>query len=75
MIIAFILGCAVFWGIICHLVGKSKGISGFWWGFCLGFIGLIVVLCMERKKTEVVPQANYTIENNSTTDNYNNNQQ
>lgn len=36
--------CACFWGFITSLISESKGYdSGFWWGFWLGIIGLIVV--------------------------------
>ena len=43
----------LFWGIICHFVAKSKNNSGFWWGFFLGLIGLIVVACASPKEQEL----------------------
>lgn len=52
--IGIILIFALVWGIISALVGKSKGINGFWYGFCLGFIGLIVVLCKKSKDNEPI---------------------
>ena len=42
---------ALFWGFISMIVGKAKNINGFWYGFFLGLIGLIIVLCMKNKKT------------------------
>lgn len=42
-----------FWGIICHFVAKTKNNSGFWWGFLLGLIGLIVVACASPKEQEL----------------------
>lgn len=50
LIILIIWGCI--WGGIATAVGNSKGINGFWWGFFLGLIGVIVVGCMDSKKTQ-----------------------
>ena len=37
----------ILWGAISQTVGTSKGRKDqFWWGFLLGFIGLIIVLCL-----------------------------
>lgn len=65
MEIVYILIWAVIWGVICQAVGSSKNINGFWWGFCLGFIGLIVVLCSEGKKdiTEINVSSDNSNEN------------
>lgn len=39
-----------FFGVATYFVGKSKGHTNcFWWGFFLGLIGLIVVLCLNDK--------------------------
>lgn len=36
------------WGIATHCIGKSRGHQNcFWWGFFLGLIGLIVVVCLK----------------------------
>lgn len=42
-----VFGTASIWGAITWKVNDSKGYSsnGFWWGFFLGWIGLIVVAC------------------------------
>ena len=45
----FLLLNGIFWGVISSGVGKSKGINGFGYGFWLGFIGFIIVLCMNNK--------------------------
>lgn len=47
--VIILLISAIFWGIICWLIGRQKGISGFWWGFFLGIIGVIVVACSKDK--------------------------
>lgn len=45
-----IQGCT--FGIATHYVGKSRGHQNcFWWGFFLGLIGLIVVLCLNDNTT------------------------
>ena len=60
-----ILFWAVIWGIICQAIGNSKNINGFWWGFFLGFIGLIVVLCSNETQdiTEINVSSNNSNEN------------
>ena len=42
-----VFGTASIWGAITWKVNDSKGYAsnGFWWGFFLGWIGLIVVAC------------------------------
>ena len=42
-----VFGPACIWGAITWKVNDSKGYAsnGFWWGFFLGWIGLIVVAC------------------------------
>lgn len=48
-LIIIIIWCCV-WGIATQSIGNSKGIDGcFWWGFFLGLIGLIVVVCLNPK--------------------------
>ena len=47
--IIIILVWAFVWGMVCKAIGNSKGINGFWWGFFLGLIGVIVVACMQPK--------------------------
>ena len=47
LIILGVLVWGVIWGVICKSIVKSKGYpddenSGFWWGFLLGLLGLIV---------------------------------
>lgn len=46
-ILVFVLqGCV--WGFATNSVGKSRGHQNcFWWGFFLGLIGLIVVICLK----------------------------
>lgn len=45
-----LLGNIIF-GIISHIIAKQKGYTGgFWWGFFLSVIGLIVVACRTDKK-------------------------
>ena len=45
VIVCVINGCL--WGAATHAINRNKGYwtNGFWWGFWLGWIGLIVVLC------------------------------
>ena len=39
-------------GIVCAVIAKKKGRSGAWFfgGFFLGLIGLIIVLCLRKKR-------------------------
>ena len=63
-IISYLIA-GIIWGVISNYVGKSKNINGFWWGFFLGFIGLIIVICMKPKETVVIDKIdkNVTKEN------------
>ncbi|MDE6035743.1 MAG: hypothetical protein K2G36_07535 [Ruminococcus sp.] len=37
---------AVIWGFVTRTISKNKGYKGgFWWGFWLNIIGVIVVAC------------------------------
>lgn len=59
----FVLFYAIFasiFGGITYAIGHSKGLKySFWWGFGLGLIGIIVVLCLEpSKEQEVVVKSN-----------------
>lgn len=70
--IALLIGCCLVWMLICGFVtrtiNKNKGYEGgFWWGFFLEFIGIIVVACKPDNRGYV-----HTIENKSgkQTDNY-----
>lgn len=56
------------WGSISHAVGKHKNINGFWWGFWLGFIGLIVVIL---KKNNYVEEEYFLSKNTSEQSEYN----
>ena len=40
LVMAFIFGC------VAEEIAKTKNKKGFWWGFWLGIIGIIVVACM-----------------------------
>lgn len=40
------------WGLICEAAGSSKNVSGFWLGFFLGFLGLIIVLCSSPRPSK-----------------------
>ncbi len=43
---------AVIWGCITKKINENKGyVGGFAWGFWLGFIGLIVVLCKRENSS------------------------
>ena len=44
-IVGIVVSCI--WGAVTYYVQDNKGYSenGFWWGFFLGWIGLVVVLC------------------------------
>ena len=47
MYLIIILFWCCIWGAICQAVATNRNVNnGFLWGFCLGLIGLIVVLCM-----------------------------
>ena len=66
--IGLIIGCiiwGVIWGAVAHAIGKSKGIKGFWWGFFLGIIGIIVVACMQPKQTN--PGQSYVVQSQNNT--------
>lgn len=52
MEIIYLLVWSLIWGVVCQAVGNSKNVKGFWWGFFLGFFGLIVVLCTKNKPAE-----------------------
>lgn len=44
---------AVVWGFVTKTINENKGYSGgFAWGFFLGLIGLIVVLCKKDNNKE-----------------------
>lgn len=62
---------AIIWGIITYSVNNNKGYyGGFWWGFFLGFIGLIVVAC----KTDNRTLAYYRSQEEETVHRYNSNE-
>lgn len=67
MEIMYVLIWAVIWGVICQAIGKSKNINGFWWGFWLGLIGLIVVLCSKGQPdiNTIDVSSNYSSEQNN----------
>ena len=49
----YIMGVLIWgliWGGICQAVASPKHRIGFWWGFFLGLIGLIVVACQPAKE-------------------------
>lgn len=50
----YVLIWSAFWGIITEVVEKKRGIRGFWYGFCLGLIGLIIVDCVKIKREPLV---------------------
>lgn len=39
-------------GAIAEVIAKSKNRKGFWWGFWLSWIGIIVVACMPTNKSK-----------------------
>lgn len=45
IIVSVLVGCL--WGAATFTINQNKGYwnNGFWWGFWLGWIGLVVVLC------------------------------
>ena len=53
LLIIFIISYVFFgiiWGLATQSIGKSRGHQNcFWWGFFLGLIGLIVVVCLNPK--------------------------
>ena len=53
LLIIFIISYTFFgiiWGLVTQSIGKSRGHQNcFWWGFFLGLIGLIVVVCLNPK--------------------------
>ena len=73
--IGLLISCIVF-GIITRCINSAKGRDGgFWWGFFLGAIGIIVVAC-RRSVVEERPsyQSNYSYNssnNYSSSANYN----
>lgn len=47
MELVIVIISAIITGAIAEAIGKSKNINGFWWGFLLSWIGIIVVACMQ----------------------------
>lgn len=49
---------AVVCGAIGYAIGKGKGrpTAGFWWGFLLGPLGVIVVLILPNEAAKLAPQ-------------------
>lgn len=51
-------------GFLCEHLGQTKGQKGcFMYGFLLGFIGLIIVLCLKDKSSEIKNVSNNKYEN------------
>ncbi len=47
----FLLVASIVFGLICNTISKKRGMeNGFWWGFLLGIIGLIVVAVRPNEK-------------------------
>jgi uncharacterized membrane protein YeaQ/YmgE (transglycosylase-associated protein family) len=55
---------AVVCGFLGRSIGKSKGrgTEGWWLGFVLGFIGLIIVACLPRDKETEIREAQRRLE-------------
>lgn len=71
-IIGFLISCIVF-GFITRAINTGKGREGgFWWGFFLGVIGIIVVAC-RSSVNESQPTYSYQSSTPSYLSNYNNN--
>lgn len=51
-VISIIIRCL--WGAASYAINSNKGYynNGFWWGFWLGLIGVIVVLCKPDARTQ-----------------------
>ncbi len=49
IIVAIIVGLIC--GAIADEIGKPKNIKGFWWGFWLSIIGIIIVACMPNNNS------------------------
>ncbi len=50
VIFALLTGLIIF-GPICAIIGKKRQVgatAGFFWGFLLGIIGLVIVLCSNK---------------------------
>lgn len=47
VIISAIITGAIITGAIAEAIGRTKNRSGFWWGFFLSWLGIIVVACMQ----------------------------
>lgn len=57
------LQCVIF-AYLCRYIGLKKGIyTGFWWGFLLSFIGLIILAILPAEKHENKLQTNDNISN------------
>lgn len=54
LVFIFCIGLWIGFGFLCDYLGKQKGQKNcFWYGFFLGIIGLIIVLCLKDKSGEI----------------------
>lgn len=54
--IAYLILCCIM-GFVSKTISNNKGYyGGFWWGFCLGILGIIVVAC---KPVNTNPETDY----------------
>ena len=68
-ILLLLLIFAIFWGFVARAIASTRGMEGgFWWGFFLGIIGVIVVAV--RPNDTAKYSNNYT-ENNTSSIGYN----
>ncbi len=67
-ILGIFIGCCIM-GFATKTISNNKGYyGGFWWGFLLGIIGIIIVACKPDNRGHNQPQNNYNNSNHSSSD-------
>jgi hypothetical protein len=53
-----VLSVAIFWilpTIVGHFIGEGKNRAGWAWGLLLGWLGVIILVCLKPKKPKTLP--------------------
>ena len=66
MELIIIVAVAIGLGFLTEYLGKQKGqYNCFWYGFLLGVIGVIIVLCLKDKSSEIPQKEETNIQNSN----------